>query len=67
MYKDTSIFQGITQYKDSSGTEWKFEEDGATFKFYVLENDNWHYQGAMKKTKGNIAYIHSKFINSQQS
>ncbi len=66
MFKDTSIFQGITQYKDENGTEWKREDNEATYKFYKLSCGSWHYQGSIVTSKGGIALIHSKFLKSME-
>lgn len=65
---DTSVFQGITQYKDESRNEWQRHNDELVWSFYKLIGDIWIFQGKLAKrgikSKG-LAYIHEAFLRAE--
>ena len=50
-FVDRSIFQGIVQYLDDQGVEWRREEDSFSWKFYKEGDNCFIYDGALRKTK----------------
>lgn len=66
-YKDTSIFQGIVQYHDDDGVEWRREDSQHTHHFYMEHGHAFIHQGVLMRSmrQNSIRYIHQKFLSQQ--
>ena len=68
-YKNSSMFQGIKQYFDERGIEWRRISEGSCYKFYrIARNGFYHYMTVLKcdkpsKTRS-ISAIHNHYIES---
>lgn len=66
-YKNNSIFQGIVQYFDSQGIEWRREDNVHTHQFYKEMEGAFIYQGlSMRRTNKpySIEERHQDFLES---
>jgi hypothetical protein len=48
-WEDTSILQGIAQYFDDRGVEWRRENDGVNFNFYENDGIAFLFRGILKR------------------
>lgn len=66
-YEDTSIFQGITQYI-ADGKQWRREDNGTEFHFFVEIDDAYIFQGSSMKNRRvfGIKVVHLDFIENQE-
>jgi hypothetical protein len=63
-YQDTSLFQGIAQYEDDCGIEWRREHSQAAYTFFRKNGDSFICEGSMPKKcrRSSIKAIHDFFI-----
>lgn len=59
MYKDTSIFQGVCDFSDQHGNEWRIEKKHV----YMLIDNSYVHQGYVKKGE-NFYEVTERLINS---
>ncbi len=65
-FTDTSIFQGVKQYYDESGAEWRQIRNGFFTDFYSDngEKNGFHYQGNLARAaKRSIFDLHRAFLD----
>ena len=62
-FTDHCPFQGVIQYYDNEGIEWRREDADLTWKFYQEVEGNFVFCGEMRKTqRGNIYTKHKMFL-----
>lgn len=62
-FKDTSIFNGISQYTDDYGIKWRIEDEGNFLKFYEEQGNCFRYVNEMKKRKNeSLKSAHYRFL-----
>jgi hypothetical protein len=65
-YENESIFQGIVEYKDSIGNEWRRESRDGIYLFFRKNGNIYIYEGMVRskflKTKS-IEYVHDKYLD----
>lgn len=64
-FEDNSVLEGIVQYFDESGVEWRRETDGAFYKFYESQGNAFRYVNNLRKRakKDSIRYTHNRFLD----
>ncbi len=66
-FEDTSIFQGVIQYYDENGIEWRVEKEyGTTYKFFKFNGNYFEYEGICVSTCKIIEKTHERFLNTQE-
>ena len=67
-FEDISIFQGLVQYYDDLGNEWRRSISGYGM-FYFLErkadSDTFIYQGHIQGHENSIKALHNEFIQAR--
>lgn len=66
-YQDTSIFQGIVEYEDDFGTEWRREASDCVYTFFRRIGDSFLCEGTLvrKSRRSSIKCVHDAFIDSE--
>jgi hypothetical protein len=64
-FKDISPFQGIYQYFDNSGIQWRLEKQGRCCKFFEEDENAFIHIGnfILNSNKKSLKLIHESFIN----
>jgi hypothetical protein len=62
-FKDMSIFQGIVDYIDNEGQEWRRKNEECVFTFFKKVEDSFLCQGQMIRSgRSSIKCVHDKFL-----
>jgi len=63
-YKNISIFEGIRQYFDNQGQEWRQVSNGLQYDFYLKDDDTFILKGngSPKYRNASIYKAHEHFI-----
>lgn len=64
-YKNISLFQGIYQYFDNSGIQWRLEKEGQLCKFFEEDEESFIHVGNfyLKNSTKSLRLIHESFID----
>lgn len=62
IWKDHSVFQGITQYYDEYGQEWQRVNEDFHYAFYKFVDDAWVFQTNMTKRGKGIKTVHKAML-----
>jgi len=65
-FKDHSIFQGMYEYYDEAGKEWRVERDGSHCKFFERSNNCFIHMGdvLLRSATRSIKAIHNRFLDT---
>jgi hypothetical protein len=63
-FKDHGIFQGVYQYYDESGIQWRVMKEGIFYYFYEQDENCFVHVGnfIFKNKKASLKTIHYAFI-----
>lgn len=65
-FEDISIFQGVCQYFDEQGDEWRRENDGTNcYTFWKKQGDSFVYQRSLRTRSKKTEDLHNEFITIQ--
>jgi hypothetical protein len=64
-FKDNSPFQGVYQYFDNSGIQWRLEKEGRFCKFFEEDENAFIHVGnfVLSGNTKSLKLIHESFIN----
>jgi hypothetical protein len=64
-FKDESPYQGLTQYCDEEGQEWRVEEKGCNkYHFYKFDGGHYIHYGQFRTNRKSIKGIHEAFLKA---